>query len=62
MTTPVRKSDILQKNANLTLVIVGFLLIGIGNSFEVEIFKIELGRLIAEVGGLVLVVGLLHWL
>jgi hypothetical protein len=46
----------------LGLGISGLILIGVSHTFHLEWFKIPLDRLIAEVGALILVVGILHWL
>jgi hypothetical protein len=54
--------SILEQRAALLLSIFGFVLILAGNTFECHILKIELGKLLAEVGGLLLIVGILHFL
>ena len=46
----------------LALVVFGFVLIGVGNTFYFEWGRIQLDRLVAETGALLLVVGVLHWL
>src|SRR3954464_8996976 len=43
------------------LAFLGIFLIGVANLFHAEAFKVELDRLLAEVGALLLVVGFLHW-
>jgi hypothetical protein len=45
----------------LSLFVVGSVLIGVSNTFHHEWLKVQLDRLIAEVGALILVVGILHW-
>ena len=55
-------SEILQERATLFLIAVGFGLIALGNAVECRVLKIELGSLTAEVGGLLLIIGLIHWL
>jgi hypothetical protein len=46
----------------LVLGVLGFILIGASHTFHFEWLKIQLDRLVAEVGALILVVGILHWL
>lgn len=46
----------------LVLGVVGLALIALSGTFHFEWNKIEIDRLIAEVGALLLVVGILHWL
>jgi hypothetical protein len=41
--------------------VVGTLLIAASNTFQYEWMKVQLDRLVAEVGALILVVGMLHW-
>lgn len=45
----------------LVLFVFGVLLIGLSNTFQHEWMKVQLDRLVAEVGALILVVGILHW-
>lgn len=45
----------------LALFIIGAILIGLSNTFQHEWMKVQLDRLMAEVGALILVVGMLHW-
>lgn len=45
----------------LSLFVFGAILIGAANTFQAEWLKVSLDRLMAEVGALVLVVGMLHW-
>jgi hypothetical protein len=45
----------------LGLFVLGAVLIGAANTFQYEWLKVPLDRLLAEVGALVLVVGMLHW-
>lgn len=45
----------------LVLVVLGFLLIGASQTFHAEWEKIYVDRLVAEVGALLLVIGVLHW-
>jgi hypothetical protein len=46
----------------LALGTLGFVLIGVSHTFQFEWAKIQVDRLVAEVGALLLVVGILHWL
>jgi hypothetical protein len=46
----------------LVLVIAGFVLISASNTFHLNWAKIDVDRLVAETGALLLVVGVLHWL
>lgn len=57
-----RVSEILQERATLILIAFGLILIVLGDAIECRILKIEVGNLTAEVGGLLLVLGLIHWL
>jgi hypothetical protein len=45
----------------LSLFALGAVLIGVSNTFHHEWLKVQLDRLMAEVGALILVVGVLHW-
>jgi hypothetical protein len=45
----------------LVVVILGLVLIGVSQTFEFEWAKVQLDRLVAEAGALLLVVGILHW-
>lgn len=45
----------------LLLVALGFILIGASQMFRFEWAKVQIDRLVAEVGALLLVVGVLHW-
>src|SRR5438067_1794206 len=45
----------------LSLFALGAVLIGASNTFHYEWMKVQLDRLMAEVGALLLVVGMLHW-
>lgn len=45
----------------LTMFVIGAVLIAISNTFQREWMKVQLDRLLAEVGALILVVGMLHW-
>ena len=45
----------------LALFVFGAVLIGTSNTFHYEWLKVQLDRLMAEVGALILVVGILHW-
>jgi len=45
----------------LALFVFGAVLIGASNTFHYEWLKVQLDRLMAEVGALILVVGILHW-
>jgi hypothetical protein len=45
----------------LALFVIGTILIGVSNMFQYEWMKVQLDRLMAEVGALILVVGILHW-
>lgn len=46
---------------SLTLFVIGTILIGVANTFHYEWMKIQVDRLTAEIGALILVVGMLHW-
>ena len=43
------------------LFVIGTILIGASNTFEYQWMKVQVDRLMAEVGALILVVGMLHW-
>lgn len=45
----------------LAMFIIGAILIGGSNTFQHEWMRVQLDRLMAEVGALILVVGMLHW-
>ncbi|MGB9233573.1 MAG: hypothetical protein WCC04_04105 [Terriglobales bacterium] len=45
----------------LALFVIGAVLIGLSNTFQYEWMKVRVDRLVAEVGALILVVGILHW-
>src|SRR5579862_8855494 len=45
----------------LTLFVVGALFIAISSTFQYQWMKVQLDRLVAEIGALILVVGMLHW-
>jgi hypothetical protein len=55
-------SQILDENARLLLIVGGLVLILLGNAFEFSILKIKLGDQLVQVGSLLLIVGLLHWI
>jgi hypothetical protein len=55
-------SALLEERARLILIAAGLALILAGNAFELSILKINIAALFAEVGALLLIVGLLHWL
>lgn len=55
-------SEILDERARLILVVSGLALILAGNAFEYHILKLNLAELLAHVGALLLIVGLLHWI
>jgi hypothetical protein len=46
----------------MVLPLLGFVLIGIAQTFRFEWQKVQLDRLVAETGALFLIVGVLHWL
>lgn len=56
----VKLSDTLDKKGRLWLVAVGFLLIIAGNAFKCEVVKVNLDQLVANVGALIAVIGLLQ--
>jgi hypothetical protein len=56
-----RISDILEQRAQFLLIAIGLALIVLGNGFEKRILKIQIDLLIVEVGALLLIVGILHW-
>jgi hypothetical protein len=45
----------------LSLFVAGAFLVGLANTFQRQWLKVPLDRLMAEVGALILVVGMLHW-
>lgn len=45
----------------LSQFVIGVVLIGAANTFQYEWLKVQLDRLLAEVGALIMVVGMLHW-
>lgn len=55
-------SEILDERARLVLVVSGLTLILVGNAFDYHFLKINVAELLAHVGALLLIVGLLHWL
>lgn len=55
-------SEILDERARLILVVSGLTLILVGNAFDYHILKINVAELLADVGALLLIVGLLHWI
>jgi len=55
-------SQILDENARLLLIVGGLVLILLGNAFEFSVLKIKLGDQLVQVGSLLLIVGLLHWI
>jgi hypothetical protein len=57
-----KMSEILDERARLILVVSGLTLILVGNAFDYHILKINLAELLAHVGALLLIVGLLHWI
>lgn len=57
-----RVSEILEGRASILLATVGLGLIVVGNVTEVQILKVKLGELLAEVGALLLIVGIMHWI
>jgi hypothetical protein len=58
---PIFKKVVVQ-NIKLILGFAGILLLAIANAFHATVLKVELDRLIAEVGALLLVVGFLHFM
>jgi len=55
-------SDVLEERARLILVSSGLLLILIGNAFDYRLLKVNVAELLAHIGALLLIVGLLHWI
>lgn len=55
-------SEILDSQARLALVALGLAFILVGNAFDYKLLKINLAELLAHVGALLLIVGLLHWM
>jgi len=55
-------SKILEERARLVLIVSGLTLILLGNAFDYHILKINIAELLAHVGALLLIVGLLHWI
>ncbi len=55
-------SDILETRARLILVSLGLALIVLGNTFDYRLLKVNVAELLAHVGALLLIVGLLHWI
>lgn len=69
MQKPIQHKKEKPKNVNLkayiltlVLVILGSLIIALANTFHLEILKIKIDQLLAELGAIILVVCLLHWL
>ena len=52
---------VLEENVRLILVVVGLVLIAAANTFHFAILKVPLDRVVAEVGALILIVGVLHF-
>src|SRR6266436_3210836 len=55
-------SDILDSRARLVLIASGLFLILLANTFDCEFLKINLAQVVAHLGALLLIVGLLHWI
>jgi len=53
--------DVLTENISLWIAIIGLILIVVGNAFSYKIVKIKLDELVANVGALFLIAGLLQW-
>ena len=56
-----RISKVLEENVRLKLVLFGLVLIVAANTFHFTILKVPLDRVVAEVGALILIVGVLHF-
>lgn len=55
-------AEVLENNIKLILIVTGVVLLLVANSFQAVVLKVQIDRLLAEVGALVLVIGLLHFL
>lgn len=55
-------SKLLSQNIKLVLAIVGIALIALSNAFHAVFLNVDLARLAAEVGALLLVLGVLHFM
>jgi hypothetical protein len=45
----------------LVMGIIGLLLIAVSQTFHLELLKVDVEKLVAEIGALILIVGILHW-
>jgi hypothetical protein len=52
---------LITENINLSLIVAGLVLIAGSGTFHLVFFKVELDHLLAEVGALLLVLGILHF-
>ncbi|MBK8809961.1 MAG: hypothetical protein IPN69_04435 [Acidobacteria bacterium] len=55
-------TKIIQQQITLFLILGGLVLIISASAFHLELFKVKWDHVMAEVGGLFLIVGTLHWL
>ena len=53
---------VLEENVRLILVVVGLALIAAANTFHFTILKVPLDQVVAEVGALIMILGVLHFL
>ncbi|WP_257313531.1 hypothetical protein [Geothrix fuzhouensis] len=53
---------LLESRARIILILLGFCLIALGNSFHFEVFNVKIPEIIAHTGALFMIVGMLHWL
>ena len=53
---------VLEENVRLILVVVGLALIAAANTFHFTILKVPLDKVVAEVGALIMILGVLHFL
>lgn len=53
---------VLSANAKLVIIVVGLVLILIGNGFKYELLKIDIDSMIVNIGALLLVIGTLQWI
>ena len=56
------RRKIVSDNSKLLIIVLGLLLIFVGNGFDVTFFKVDIDSLIVNVGALLLVIGTLQWL
>lgn len=55
-------TEVIHQKIVLILTVMGLLLITIASSFHLEVYKVKIDHVMAEVGALFLIVGTLHWL